>query len=218
MARAPYPLQWPEGWARTRYRDRSQFDKSRGFNAARDGAIHQLELFRASHIVITSNLPVNSKGLPHHTSSGQISDPGIAVWWIKGGKEHALACDRWLSAVENMRAIEKTLEALRGIDRWGSQQMVEQAFAGFAALPPGSGESVGEVEVHKHVETWRDIFGVNIAPWKDLPDEDLFAIVKARYREQIKAVHPDITGTTVHEATRLNAALQAAEKELKRGA
>lgn len=132
MKRSPFPLQWPEGWARTRSRYRSDFDKSRGFNKARDGTLHQLELMGATQIVITSNLPTNAKSLPHSASAGQPPDPGIAVWWVKTGKERVMACDRWSTVVENMHAIELSIGAMRGLERWGASEVVERAFAGFA--------------------------------------------------------------------------------------
>lgn len=34
-----------------------------------------------------------------------------------------------------MRAIEKTIEALRGLERWGAKEMVNAPFRGFKALP-----------------------------------------------------------------------------------
>jgi DnaJ-domain-containing protein 1 len=36
---------------------------------------------------------------------------------------------------DNIYAIGKTIDALRGIERWGTGDMVEQAFTGFVALP-----------------------------------------------------------------------------------
>lgn len=211
MARSPYPLDWPPNVPRVRYRDHSAFDKSRGFTAARDGVYKQLSMMSASHVVITSNLPLRSTGVPYSSGPGQISDPGIAVWWVKKGAEHAIACDRWNTCVENMRAIEKTLEAIRGISRWGSAEMVDRAFAGFAALPPGSGEEgVAPVEQPK---TWRQVFGLDIPPWTDLPPMDLLALVKARHREMAKKAHPDHGGTDA-AMTLLNTALQTAEWEL----
>jgi hypothetical protein len=210
--RAPYPLDWPEGVPRTRSRYGSDFDKSRGFNAARDGALDQLRLFRASHVVITSNLPTNSRGMPHSGSVGSLTDPGIAVYWVKAGKEHVIACDRWRTCMENMRAIEKTLEAIRGIARWGSTEMVEQAFAGFAALPPGTGEYTAPE--HKPL-TWREIFKMAGMPaFEHLAAKDLLAVVKARHRELIKTAHPDFAGGGHMRAAELNAALAEAEKEL----
>ena len=45
------------------------------------------------------------------------------------------ACDKWRDVYDNIYAIGKTIEALRGIERWGTGDMVEQAFTGFVALP-----------------------------------------------------------------------------------
>lgn len=46
------------------------------------------------------------------------------------------ACEKWQDVYGNIYAIGKTIEALRGIERWGTGDMVEQAFTGFVALPP----------------------------------------------------------------------------------
>lgn len=213
MARSPYPLDWPPNVPRTRYRETSAFAKGRGFTAARDGVYKQLDMMRVSHVVITSNLPLRANGVPYSAGPGAISDPGIAVWWVKKGTEHAIACDRWKTCVENMRAIEKTLEAIRGIARWGSAEMVDRAFAGFAALPPGSGTESGVAFVPES-RTWRQIFGLDIEPWTSLPPADLLAIARTRHREQIKKAHPD-RGGKLEDAVLLNAALEAAEAELK---
>jgi hypothetical protein len=218
VARNPYPIDWPPNVPRTRYREESAFAKSRGFTAARDGVYKQIDMMGStSHVVITSNLPLRSNGVPYSAGPGMIADPGIAVWWVKRGTEHAIACDRWKSCVENMRAIEKTLEALRGIARWGSAEMVDSAFAGFAALPPGSGVESGVAPASTRPQTWRELFGVSIAPWCDLPAADLLAIVKTRHREEIKKCHPDKVGASsdaLERTMRLNSALQAAELEL----
>lgn len=213
MTRSPFPLAWPDGIARKRSRERSDFHKERGFNAARDGALDQLRLMRASHVVITSNLPTNSKGLPTSASVGHISDPGIAVYWVRNGKEHVIACDRWQTCMENMRAVEKTLEAIRGIARWGSTEMVESAFAGFAALPPGDGTSAYTAPEQKQL-TWRQIFRVDVAPFTSLSSKDLLAVVKGKHRELIKTAHPDFAGGGHMRAVELNTALAQAEKEL----
>lgn len=215
MARSPYPLSWPENVPRSRWRDQSAFDKKRGFTVARDGVYKQLDMMHANHVVITSNLPLRSTGVPYSSGPGQIADPGIAVWWVKKGTEHAIACDRWQTCVENMRAIEKTLDAIRGIARWGTAEMVDRAFAGFAALPAGSGTEYGVAPVREPPKTWREIFGVNIEPWASLPPDDLLAIVKARHREKLKECHPDKGGDAAL-AVQLNAALQTATDELRK--
>ncbi len=131
--RNPYPLQWPDGWSRTPV-SRREIAK---FKVTLAEAIHdllrELYLLGALNVVITSDLPTNTKGLP--LSSGRCDDPGIAVWCFMRDEERVFTCDRWSSPGANVRAIGKTIEALRGIGRWGAADMVTRAFSGFAALP-----------------------------------------------------------------------------------
>jgi hypothetical protein len=196
VKRTPYPLQWPEGWKRTTYRGVPKFTGQ--FSRDRDSALWQLNKRGAANAVITSDLPTRNDGLPY--ANATCSDPGIAVWWIEKQKEQVIACDRWRTVAQNMRAIVLSLEALRGLDRWGSSQMVERAFAGFAALPPGGAERVT-------VLNWRHVFG-----FADLAQPPLSS-VKAAYRDLIRVVHPDAGGS--HErAAEVNAALAEAEREL----
>jgi hypothetical protein len=44
------------------------------------------------------------------------------------------ACDRYKTPAANAQAVRKTIEAIRGIERWGASDMMERAFRGFAAL------------------------------------------------------------------------------------
>ena len=205
MSRAPFPLQWPEGWKRTPPggRMRSMFEPR--FTEDRDTVLRWLDK-RGSRVVITSNLPTRQDGLPYHAAT---SDPGIAIWWVERGHERVVACDRWLRADENMRAIAKTLEAVRGLDRWGATEIVERAFAGFAALPPGSGAEVVPPIARR---TWRDVFAVNGLE-HEVSGAELLTILKTRYRDLIKRAHPDAGGS--HDrAAELNAAIAEAEREL----
>jgi hypothetical protein len=215
MARSPFPLSWPDGWVRSKWHKDSDFDKKRGFNKARDGALNELRLMSAKHVVITSNLPTNSRGLPHCVSAGQLTDPGIAVWWVDGkGNERVIACDCFYTAVENMHSIELTLAAIRGIKRWGATDMVERAFAGFAALPPGSTNGTYTAPPVEMRKTWREVFNMPLDTFGEFHlASDLLAVVKARYREAIKNDHPDIGGDPAR-AAELGAALAEAEEEL----
>lgn len=208
MVRSPFPLQWPEGWKRTpsHQRQRSQFEPH--FTPDRDQVLRWLDK-RGSRVVITSNLPTRNDGLPYYAST---SDPGIAVWWVEKGNERVVACDRWLRADENMRAIAKTLEAMRGLDRWGANEMVERAFAGFAALP-ASGETSTGAPHPPHKRTWREVLGDTFAPWPDLDADELLVLAKSRHRKLIKLHHPD-AGGNAELAAEINAALAAAEQEL----
>lgn len=203
MARDPYPLQWPEGWPRTESWKRGKPQFGAQFARDRDSVFRQLKRGRrASNIVITSDLPTRNDGMPYANAS--CSDPGIAVWWIEKGRERVLACDRWRHINYNLRAIDLTLEALRGLDRWGASEVVERAFAGFAALPPGADAPRGP-------RPWRDVIG---GSWPEGIDRDeLFVIAKSRYRKAIEAAHPDRGGDPA-VAAELNVAIAAAEAEL----
>lgn len=219
--RDPFPLQWPEGWKRTRpdYRTRSKFGfKQSGdipFGHARNELLAELDRLGAANVVITSDLPTRLDGLPY--ANGRSDDPGVAVWFVlarnQRWEERVFACDKWRSHAENMWAIAKSIEAMRGLDRWGTGDVVQRAFAGFAALPAGGETSDGQPQQPATVvRTWQEVFEVTpligiVAP------PDLLAIVKARHRDKIKQHHPDLGGDA-QIAVELNAALAEAEREL----
>src|SRR5262245_20073291 len=122
--RSPYPLQWPSTFKRTPPADRqtSKFGhRGRGqvspYDAARD-VLREIDRLGACNAVITSMLPTRHDGLPY--SDGKYgSEPGIAVWFVLDGAERVFACDRWVTPGENMRAIQLSIEAMRGLERWG---------------------------------------------------------------------------------------------------
>jgi hypothetical protein len=209
MKRSSYPLQWPDRWPRTKPADRrrSNFgDRGQGqlspYETAKE-LIHEFKLLGARDVVITTLLPTRHDGLPY--SDGRSEDPGVAVWCRLGNQERVFPCDAWRTHGENMRAIAKSIEALRGLARWGMAGAVERATYGFAALPPGDGEPPAPTKPH-----WRDVFGVaGLA----LAPEDLLAVVKARHRKLIAEAHPD-AGGDVDRAAELNVALDDATAEL----
>jgi hypothetical protein len=188
--RDPFPLAWPDGWPRTTRPQRARF-KVASFAYARDSVVHQIRKLQGSRIVITSNLPVRNDGLPYANAT-EPADRGIAVWWVRQGREQVMACDRWDRTRDNLHALELSLDALRGLDRWGSTTIVERAFAGFAALPPA-----GEHD-------WRAVLGAELRTLDE---------VKRRFRELAAIAHPD-QGGNPHEMQRLNAAYVAAKQEL----
>lgn len=89
---------------------------------------------------------------------------------------------------DNIYAIGKTIEALRRIERWGTGDMVEQAFTGFMALPPPKNPY--------------EILGVR--PRAGVEE------IEAAFRQKAKALHPDAGGS----ASAL-AELNAARSKLK---
>src|SRR4029453_279697 len=97
---------------------------------------------------------------------------------------------------DNIHAIRKTIEALRGIARWGTGDMMERAFTDFEALPaPG-----------QHAKRpWWQVLGVN--------QHATAAEIKTPCRRQAMACHPDHGG---NEA--LMAEVNAAYSETTRAA
>lgn len=127
-----FPLQWPAGRPRTKWTERSNFEVMLG-RAIKD-IQEEVRRLGGSALVISSNLPLRRDGMPYANAS-QPADRGVAVYFRYKWKPMCFACDRWNRIEDNMRAIAKTIDALRGIERWGTGQMVEQAFIGFTALP-----------------------------------------------------------------------------------
>lgn len=210
MARSPYPLQWPQGSKRTKPADRrrSSFGaRAQGqlspYETAKD-LLAELRRLGASHVVITSLLPTRHDGLPY--SDGRNEDPGVAVWFVHKGHERVFACDAWRTHGENMRAIALSVEAMRGLERWGMADVIEKVFAGFAALPAGEPTQPAK-------RSWREILGQTFAPWPELDAEELLVLAKSRHRKLIVLHHPDRGGDPTI-ASELNAALGEAEAEL----
>lgn len=127
-----YPLTWPPGRPRTKFRESARFKTTLG--AAVDRVREEVRMLGGATLVISSNQPLRRDGLPS-ARPGYIGDTGVAVYFKLKGKPMCFACDRWHGVENNMQAIAKTIEALRGIERWGTGQMVQQAFTGFTALP-----------------------------------------------------------------------------------
>lgn len=196
-----YPLYWPEGRPRTSQysRERARFDTS--FARARDELIRQVELMtgkwvyqiKEANLIISTNLPLRRDGLPL-ASAKTPDDPGVAVYFNYHKKQVCFACDRWRQIEHNMQAIVKTIDALRGISRWGTGDMMEAAFKGFTALPSSVSRS------------WREVIGVG-------QNERDLAIVRGFYRSMASRLHPDRGGSDA-QMSELNLAMQAAEREL----
>lgn len=127
-----FPLTWPPGKKRQQWPEESRFRCTLG-NAIKEV---QAEVSRLGgrDLIISSNLPLRRDGIPYANAS-QPDDRGVAVYFNYKKRPMCFACDRWKRVDDNMWAIAKTIDALRGIERWGSGQMVEQAFTGFTALP-----------------------------------------------------------------------------------
>lgn len=131
-----YPLSWPAGWKRAQYRSVAKFQHDRRpltLERARTRLADELERLRATHIILSTNLALRADGHPKG-GQGQPADPGAAVYFKLRGRDTVLACDKWDRVEDNIAALAKHIEAMRGMDRWGVGS-IEQAFTGYAALP-----------------------------------------------------------------------------------
>lgn len=128
-----YPLQWPKHIKRkpAHLREHSRFDATP--DIARRSLRVEAERM-GSHVVISTNVELRRDGEPY-ASRRAPEDTGVAVYFMRKGQSVCIACDKYAQVWENMRGIQKTIEAMRGIERWGSSDLLDQAFTGFTALP-----------------------------------------------------------------------------------
>jgi len=211
MSIPAYPLQWPEGWPRSRGRKSGQFGKQErkytqtgSYNQKADLTmadamkrvkyeLERLGVNVANDSIVSTNLKLNLSGLPRG-DQGEVGDPGVAVYFQKrNGPMRVIAIDAYYRVRDNLAAIAATLEAMRAIERHGGAQILERAFTGFAALTaPG--------------KNWWDVLEVR-------PDASRDAI-EANFRRLARDRHPDQGGSdqAMAELNEARAAALAARK------
>lgn len=190
-----YPLYWPLQRPRTASYRRKTARFKKGFAVSRDDIVRQVKLAGGREIVISTNISLRRDGLPL-AGQRQPEDPGVAVYYTaRNGKKICVACDHWKGVEDNLNAVAKTIEAIRGIERWGGQETADAAFHGFQyeALPGG-----------EPVASWHEVFGIS--------PNAIIGDVERRYRELAQRNHPDRGGDTKSMA-RVNAAWDAFRKE-----
>ncbi|HUR65445.1 MAG TPA: J domain-containing protein [Chitinophagaceae bacterium] len=166
-----YPLHWPLGYKRTKSRINSLFKQTP--ENAQIFLRKELHLMGATKVILSSNVPVRKDGyLYSDMSATKIDDPGVAVYFKYNGIDVSMCCDNYGRPWENIYALGKGIEALRGMERWGVSEFIERAFTGFKALP--------------EVKEWYEILGVNQNAGKN-------EIITA-YRNLVKVHHPDAGG------------------------
>lgn len=195
---AAYPLSWPQGWPRAQHRRSAAFSRkdSKGFMApvtteiGRKRLADELERLNAREIILSTNIELRADGHPK-AQQRYMPDPGVAVYFTLKSKPTVLACDKWNTVGDNMVAIAKHIEALRGMDRWGVGS-IEQAFAGYQALPAP--------------DPWWKVLGlseqggrpVNIA-WSE-------ASIREAWARRSRECHPDRPGGSHDKMAAVNAA------------
>lgn len=204
-----YPLSWPRGWRRVppSEREHATFAKHSTQSEMRDGQAHikkttralsvadavtrletELDRLGATDAILSTNIRLRMDGSPD-SRLGDPPDPGAAVYFKLAWKPLCLACDKWTRVADNIAALAQHIDALRRIERYGVGRL-EQAFAGYAALPASPHD-------------WWIILGVT-------PDATS-AQVDDAYRRLARTTHPDAGGTH-DQMARLNAARDEAQK------
>jgi hypothetical protein len=207
MSVTAYPLQWPEGWPRSRGRKSGQFGKQETVSTNTGSwrsktdltmadamkrvkyELERLGINVADDSIVSTNLKLNLSGLPRG-DQGEPSDPGVAVYFQKkGGPMRVIAIDAYYRVRDNVAAIAATLEAMRAIERHGGAQILERAFTGFAALPsPG--------------KNWWDVLQVRSDASRD--------VIETNFRRLAHDRHPDRQGGSDDAMAELNEARAAA--------
>ncbi|QPC43984.1 DnaJ domain-containing protein [Kaustia mangrovi] len=188
-----YPLQWPPGWPRTpaHKRIQSRF-AARGLAEESSRIYAELQRLGARYPVVSTDVALRRDGIPY-SNRRRPEDPGVAVYFDLNGRQQCIPCDRWSSVEENARAIWKSVEALRGLERWGAKSFVDAAFSGFQALPPPSSED------RPH---WSAILGV--------PRFAKESQIKAAYKAKAMDAHPDRPGGSSERMAEINDAYNQA--------
>lgn len=208
MAVERFPLTWPPAWKRTpaykrqaprfhcvgsetkRWTDGSsstwRTKRALSVADATGRVLAECQRLGARDVIISSNLAIRLDGLPRSNQAAP-ADPGVAVYFRLRGNDRVLACDAYRSVAGNLAAIAAHIDALRAIDRYGVGTL-EQAFAGYTALPPDASID------------WWVVLGVSRAASID--------IIDARWRDLARTAHPDAGGSH-DEMARVNAARDA---------
>jgi hypothetical protein len=188
-----FPLCWPEDWPRVQFRQSSRFGDHTVAQAFEFLKNEVWRLTNGEDFIMSSNVPRTKAG-PPLSNYRQPADTGVAIYFAVNKKPVSLACDKWSRVEDNIWALAKHIEALRGQDRWGVGT-IERTFRGYMALP-GIGDTGGI--------SWWKVLGVNI---NATPEQ-----VKESFRILAKKHHPDHSKNgDVELWHRINQAYQQAE-------
>lgn len=171
-----FPLHWPVGYSRSKEQIDSRFKVT--MDRAQKFLWKEIERLKGTHLIVSTNLPVRNDGMLYSDwMRRKIDDPGVAIYFKYKEKDVAMCCDQYKRVFENIYALGKGIEALRGMERWGVSDFIDRAFTGFKALP----ESVSS-------ETWCDV--LDLKPWANA------AQIRDAYLSKSKIHHPDKGGNT----------------------
>jgi hypothetical protein len=191
-----YPLQWPIGWPRTKYRQLSQFKV--GYEEAEKHLAGQLERLGVTSAYISTDQPLRMDGRPRRDQPAATS--GVAVYFVRKGVELCIPCDKFGLVRENLRAVGLTIENIRQMERYGTSQVVEAALSGFAALPAHS-----IITPPPAMRNWWDILEVQ--------QTASIEVIRAAYKQRALKLHPDVSAEDSAAFIELNRAYKQAQEE-----
>jgi hypothetical protein len=192
MTPRAYPLQWPAGWPKTPPEKREHAKFKTTLAGALANLKRQVQLMGGREVLLSSNSTLGNENP---------KDPGVCAYfqWCadlralpEKWQSMAIPCDRWNRIEFNVQAIALTVEAMRGMERWGAKHMITAMFTGFKALPAAT-------------RAWWEVLG--------LESTEPLEGIKVRYRNLVKIHHPDNGG----DPDRFREIQQAYEFALERG-
>ncbi len=186
MNHQAYPLSWPVGWPKTEplRRERGHFKTS--LPSALVNLKKNVALMGGKDLVLSSNYTLGCE---------RPKEVGVVAYFTWQNLAVAIPCDRWNLVEHNVQAIALTIEAMRGMERWGAKHMIKAMFTGFKQLPSSE-------------PPWYEVLG--------LPENCTREVGRSRYLELSKAAHPDVGGD--HETfTKLGRAWESAKAHFDGG-
>jgi hypothetical protein len=172
-------LDWPPDFERTPKRDRERKNNFRvGLTSAFDELVTELDRIDVDDYRFEFDAKERKRdGRPY--ADANPDDPGFVLRWSMDGDQFALACDRYVRFLSNVRALGLYLREKRKME---GRPVVSGAseFAN-ARLPSGDEDAI---VTDRAAHT---VLGVDA-------DADP-ATVKRAYRERVKEAHPDQGGS-----------------------
>ena len=128
-----FPLQWPALRPRTPSQRKKNWPAPLYRDVVRRALYEELRISGCKEVIITTDIPVRVDGAPI-ANRRDPADQGVAVYFSRKGKRVCIAIDQYFRITENMHAIAKSIEALRALERWGGEAIMDTAVSGFTLL------------------------------------------------------------------------------------
>ena len=160
--------------------------------------------------IIPSRGQIRKDGWP--SASAKAAAPGVILSFNSRGKLREFAADQYLDFSDNLYAIAKILEALRGIDRWGGASSGKQ-YAGFA---PVAVVAAPALSVFGSAQAAAVFLAKYAGGWDASAILDNSLVAKSAYNAASLKLHPDTGGS--HEGfIRLQQAKELLDKHHNQG-